>query len=764
MELGFGSAPDIVKTKVRSSGIGESSMIACVRTDRDLDFGVRKGYVFFNVDSIFLWYTDSGEIISYKFTGMTEVSIFPQITGGIFVIGGGENGIPAAAFSNACMKQFYKLKDLITKVIKGEELKDSDFYLQDNRDLCPKCGNAFPEEGRQVCPRCIDRRSLFLRVLGYFKPYAGSFALIMFIILVHGMVSSVVPFLSGRVLYDNVLNKSAVPSEPAEGIYGYIEFMLSRESVAALGILILTILSVRILHQLLGILQGRMVAGIMPKAVLNIKSDIYKSMQKLSIGFFNLRQTGSLMTRIQSDATEVMYFFIDGLPYLLVNIVILVTAAVVMISMNISLAVLALIFIPLLFLISYRMIPRLWHLHGKRHRSVRNMNSAVSDNLTGARVVKAFGQERSETLRFEMINSRVRDAELDLVDYDNKFFGAYSAVETVSSLIIWGIGSWFVLKGYPGMTYGTLTAFVAYVAMLNGPLDFMSFIFRWWSLSMNSAQRIFEVIDAVPEVREKDVPVRKGVFEGRIDVKDVSFSYTPDKRILDKMSFSITPGTYFGIVGKSGAGKTTLINLISRFYDVKEGQISIDGIPIKDLAFEDIRKNIAIVSQDSYIFSGTIAENIAYAKPDCSFKEIVSAAASAGAHDFIMKLPHGYDTVVGHGAKDLSGGEKQRISIARAILADPRILILDEATASVDTHTEQKIQRSLDDLVKNRTTISIAHRLSTLRDADDLIVIEDGKVVEQGTHEQLKKMKGVYNKLLQLQTKALAIKGAEEYE
>jgi len=232
-------------------------------------------------------------------------------------------------------------------------------------------------------------------------------------------------------------------------------------------------------------------------------------------------------------------------------------------------------------------------------------------------------------------------------------------------------------------------------------------------MSMNCAQRVFEIIDAVPEVFEAADPVRKERFDGSIDIRNVSFSYTPNKQVLDDISFHIRAGEYFGIVGQSGAGKTTLINLISRFYDPKEGEIRIDGIPIRDLAFSDLRKNIAIVSQDSYIFSGTVAENIAYAKPDCDFNDIVSAATSASAHDFIMKLPHGYDTTIGHGAKDLSGGEKQRISIARAILANPKILILDEATASVDTHTEQKIQRSLDNLVKGRTTISIAHRLST---------------------------------------------------
>ncbi|MHB8961755.1 MAG: ABC transporter ATP-binding protein [Saccharofermentanales bacterium] len=766
----FGVPPDSIKEILHNLGIDPASVVSCIHTDRDGELNPADGYVFFTPDTLYVMYLPSKrpgvsggsrgvDLLSadeFLIAGLTGVSIFPQINGGLLVLESESGDRPAAAFSNTWLKAFYKQKELLQKVIKKEELKEEDFIDNEQRQICPRCKNAFPEEGRRVCPKCLDRRSLFIRVLGYFRPYFGQFLLIMLLILCHGAVGAVLPYLSGKVLYDNILDKRSLT-----GPFG---FLGSMEPVVALAVLAGTIFAVRLLQQLLGALQGRMVAGIAPKAALGIKTDIYRSMQRLTIGFFNQRQTGGLLTRIQSDATEVMYFFIDGLPYLLVNTVLIVVASAVMFSMNWLLALFALFFIPVLFFMSYKMIPRLWHLHGKRHRSVRNMNSAVSDNLTGARVVKAFGQESSETKRFDRINNRVRDAELDLVNYDNRFFAAYAGIETISALIIWGIGSWFVLNRTFGMTYGALIAFVGYATMLNGPLDFMSFIFRWWSMSMNCAQRVFEIIDAVPEVFEAADPVRKERFDGSIDIRNVSFSYTPNKQVLDDISFSIKAGEYFGIVGQSGAGKTTLINLISRFYDPKEGEILIDGIPIRELAFSDLRKNIAIVSQDSYIFSGTVAENIAYAKPDCDFNDIVSAATSASAHDFIMKLPHGYDTTIGHGAKDLSGGEKQRISIARAILANPKILILDEATASVDTHTEQKIQRSLDNLVKGRTTISIAHRLSTLRDADNLIVIENGKIVEQGCHEELKKKRGVYFKLLQLQTKALAIKGAEDYE
>ena len=282
-----------------------------------------------------------------------------------------------------------------------------------------------------------------------------------------------------------------------------------------------------------------------------------------------------------------------------------------------------------------------------------------------------------------------------------------------------------------------------------------------YTASMNSAQRIFEIIDAVPEILESEEPIRPEYIRGEIELKNVTFGYEANKPVLENISFHVNAGEVLGIVGRSGAGKSTLVNLISRLYDPQEGSILIDGIDIKDMGFEELRRSVAMVSQETYIFMGTVAENIAYAKPDASYEEIVAAAVRASAHDFICKMPDGYDTMLGSSGRTLSGGERQRISIARAILANPRILILDEATASVDTETEQAIQASLEELVKGRTTLSIAHRLSTLNNADYLLVIDDGKIAEQGTHRELIEKKGIFHKLMQLQTKALAMRGIE---
>ena len=279
---------------------------------------------------------------------------------------------------------------------------------------------------------------------------------------------------------------------------------------------------------------------------------------------------------------------------------------------------------------------------------------------------------------------------------------------------------------------------------------------------MNSAQRIFEILDAKPDVTEDPNAKSMTNIKGDITLKEVTFGYEENREVLKNISLEVKAGEMLGIVGKSGAGKTTLANLIARLYDVKEGEILIDGVNVRDMRFSDLRKNIALVSQETYIFKGTIFDNIAYANPSADRKTVIDAAIAASAHDFICKLPDGYDTEVGSGGRGLSGGERQRISIARAILADPKILILDEATAAVDTETEKNIQVSLKKLVKNRTTLSIAHRLSTLRDADKLIVIDSGEIAEQGTHKELMMNKGEYFKLYQIQSKALAMRGIGE--
>jgi len=317
------------------------------------------------------------------------------------------------------------------------------------------------------------------------------------------------------------------------------------------------------------------------------------------------------------------------------------------------------------------------------------------------------------------------------------------------------VGGMMVIRG--DISLGTLMTFLAYFGMLYGPVEFMSSVTNWWARCVDSAQRVFEIIDTKSDIEEPKDPKVIENFRGDINVKDVWFQYEPAKPILKGLSLHIPEGKTLGIVGKTGSGKSTLANLIARLYDPNEGKVYVDGINVKELELNQLRTNIGIVSQEIYLFIGSIADNIRYARPDATIEEVIWAAKMASAHDFIVKLPDGYETRVGAGGQDLSGGERQRLSIARTIIQNPKILILDEATAAMDTETEGKIQSALNKLQANRTTIAIAHRLSTLKDADSLAVINDGKVVEIGTHEELMRKKGEYHKLYNIQMEGLKV-------
>ena len=691
----------------------------------------------------------------YPLEKVEKLNVLRQINTGVLMaeIEGTERFI--CQFSNTKQGYFHKLCDVLKKIKDKEELKEEDLDVEKGKEVCPKCGMLYPDQERKVCPKCLDKRSVLLRLMHYFKPYRLHMAVMAVCYLGNVVLNLAWPYLSGTILYDKVLAKD-------ESFLKLLNLPAGKFSAALVMVVIAMILA-RMIGQFFGILQGVMTAKVAPHVVGTIKSEVFTAMGRLSISFFTRRQTGGLMTRVCDDAMEISGFFIDGVPYFFINVMTLIVTMVVMFILNPVLALATIVLMPVLDIMSYRMLPHLWHYYGKRHRANKRMNSQINENLTGARVVKAFGREKQEIKRFGKNNKKVQDSEMDLAHYDNKFYGLYYAVEDTISFIVWAVGGALLISSFSGgssdISLGMLLTFSAYVGQLKGPLEFMSHILRWYTNCMNCGQRLFEIIDAVPEVREVKEPYRPVKMKGEIELKNVTFGYEPHKPILKDISFHVKAGEVFGIVGRSGAGKSTLVNLISRLYDTEEGEILVDGVNVKEYGFNELRTNVAMVSQETYIFMGTVAENIAYARPGASRREIISAAMQASAHDFICKMPEGYDTILGSSGRSLSGGEKQRISIARAILADPKILILDEATSAVDTETELAIQGSLERLEKGRTVISIAHRLSTLRNAAHLIVLDEGKLTESGTHKELMAKKGTFYKLNELQTKALAMRG-----
>ena len=691
-------------------------------------------------------------VLFFELAQVEKLEVLRQVSTGILMgnIAGEEKYL--CQFSNTRMESFMRLGRLLEKLKKNEEIQPEDLDIKKGKECCPKCGMIYPDQERKVCPKCMDKRSILFRIMSYFKQYKVRLAIMILCYIGTALLNLVWPYLSGTILYDKVLAKDEAFLQTFHLPQGRV--------VLALGMLVITMIVSKILIQGIGILQGVFTAQIASDVIAKLKSQVFESMGRLSISFFTKRQTGGLMTRVSDDADEVSSFFIDGIPYFFINVGTIVATCAIMISLNPILAAASIVLMPILFTVSYRLMPILWHYYGKRHRANRRMNGQMNENFTGARVVKAFGREEQEMSRFDKNNTRVREAEVDVAKFDCRFWALYCFIEDSLSFLVWAVGSSLIICG-SNMEIGLLITFSGYVGQLKWPLEFMSRIFRWYTNAMNSAQRMFEIIDAVPEVKEVPDPVRPESLRGEIELKNVTFGYEPNKPILKDVSFKVEAGEVLGIVGRSGAGKSTLVNLISRLYDTQEGEVLVDGINVKQYGFRELRKNVAMVSQETYIFMGTVAENIAYARPDATREEIIKAAIQASAHDFICKMPQGYDTILGPANRALSGGEKQRISIARAILADPKILILDEATSAVDTETELAIQKSLEQLEKGRTVLSIAHRLSTLRNANHLIVLDNGKVTEKGTHEELLAQKGTFYKLTKLQTKALEMRAVD---
>ena len=613
--------------------------------------------------------------------------------------------------------------------------------------MCPVC-QAPIEEGADDCQRC-GREDLtppstwtLLKLWRFGRPYRNQL-LLGFALTLASTAATLVPPYMTMPLMDEVL----IPYQSGQAIDpGLVAWYLGGLLGAAL------------LAWVLGWAKTYILALVSERIGADLRTTTYRHLLGLSLEYFGGRRTGDLIARIGNETDRINVFLSLHLLDFATDVLMILMTAVILFSINPTLAVITLLPLPFIGWLIHLVRDRLRTGFEKIDRVWAEVTNVLADTIPGIRVVKAFAQEEREARRFADANRHNLNVNDRLNRVWSLFAPTVALMTEIGLLVVWGFGIWLV--AHDRITVGVLTAFLAYIGRFYTRLDSMSRIVSHTQKAASGAKRIFDILDHVSSVPEPVRPVALPErVTGRIVVREAGFRYG-NRAVIRNLNLEIAPGEMIGLVGHSGSGKSTLVNLICRFYDVSEGVIELDGVDIRQLRIADFRRQIGLVLQEPFLFFGTIADNIAYGKPEASREEIIAAARAAHAHEFILRMPQGYDSLVGERGQGLSGGERQRISIARALLINPRILILDEATSAVDTETEKEIQKALDNLVRGRTTIAIAHRLSTLRKADRLVVMDKGLVVEEGKHEQLMALQGAYWRLYQAQQRQAGNDGA----
>ncbi len=648
--------------------------------------------------------------------------------------------------TNGCKLKLLAFVSLWERLGRGETVNEDDPIFEQFHKSCPTCGRLYRDPKRRVCEHCTHKKGFLHRLLPYFKAFKPQLIIVVICLLVNTGISLITPIISGQVLYDQVISQPSF-NEAGEQVTGLMH------ELHYVYIWVSVLIGLAVASLVIGIIQSRANAYLSTRVIRNIKNDIFAAMQKQSLSYFNANPTGRLITRVNYDAERIRSFFIDGVPYLVSHSLSYVILTVILFCINWKLTlILYAPVIPVVLIFKFAR-PKLWKCFSHQWRHSSSLNTMMNDSLSGIRVVKAFAKEDAETNRFYTYSSRSYKANLRTNAVYLMIFPVISILIAATCHAMWGFAGFEVMGDR--MTYGELMTYMGYTGMIFGPLNFFTSFANTYTETMNSAERMFEVLDTVPEVVEAENPVQLSSINGEIVFSNVNFHYSPNRPILKNISFTIRKGDHVGLVGHTGSGKSTIANLITRMYDPVSGSITIDGVDVKDMEMNSLRRGVAIVSQEVYIFRGTIADNIRYGRPEATLDEVIAAAKAANAHDFIMRLPEGYETNVGIGSRSLSGGERQRVSIARALLMDPSLLILDEATAAMDTETEQLISEAIERVSEGKTTISIAHRLSTLRNCNYIMAIDNGELAEIGTAEELLERKGIYYKLWTLQNEQL---------
>ena len=648
----------------------------------------------------------------------------------------GEPDQPAFAVVRYTNRQRRAFENI--RFVLEEDLRD----LSEGADADDTYADAVARPVREAQALVAGRPTAVIwRLLGYLRPYRRQLTLGMTAATVITLVSLVPPYLAGFVL-DSIV----APAQQGVMSLGRAN-RLAWIAVSAMAVVYLVRQGAAIVRLRLMAIMGEWVAR-------DLRTELYEHLQRLSLAFYARKKTGSIITRVSADTDRLWEFLAFGVVDVSLSAVMLLGLGVVLVVLDWRLGLVMVLPVPVFCWFIFRHGEDINQYFIRAWRKWSRVTDVLSDTIPGIRVVKAFHQEDREVQRFGERNQDVTREFNSIHQLWTGFWPVLMLAVHGTTVVVWALAVPRLLQvtGGAPLSTGTFVAFLLYATMFIAPIEVIGQMARTVNRATTSAHRVFEVLDTEPEIVDVPTPVRLEPVRGRVTFEGVTFAYDGVRQVLRGISFDVHPGELIGLVGPSGGGKTTVVNLIARFYDVSGGVIRIDGVDVRGLEMGHYRRQIGMVLQEPYLFHGNVLDNIRYGEPDAGLDQVIAASRAANAHDFITKLPHGYDTVVGERGQTLSGGERQRISIARAILHDPRILILDEATSSVDTETERHIQEALDRLIAGRTVFAIAHRLSTLRKASRLFVIEEGRLIERGTHaELLNRNDGRYRRLYELQ-------------
>lgn len=574
-------------------------------------------------------------------------------------------------------------------------------------------------------------KDLLIRIWNYLKPYWKQLVMVLSLIVFSSILSIIPSLLTGRIIDEGLIQQN-------------LEILI-RLIVVSFGVMLFT--------QLLGVLQSYLSTWIAQHITFDMRNQMFAHLQKMSHRFFTSTQQGEILTRMTSDISGVQSVITNTMASILSNTIVLIVALVAMFQKNWILALLGMVVVPLFIIPTKKVGKTRWNLTRESQESQDAINQILNETLSvsGQLLVKLYNKEEIEYQKYVQSNQRMIALNIKESMAGRWFRVAISTFASIGPMLIYLVGGYLMMKTDTTISVGDITVMVALLGRMYGPVNSLMNIQVEWIRSMALFTRLFEYYDMEVEIKNHPQAILPPSIEGNLQFDEVGFYYEKDRQILKDINFTLESGKSIAIVGPSGAGKSTIINLIPRLFDAKQGKITMDGMDIKKMDLKFLRDQIGIVSQDTYLFNASIKENLLYAKADASDQELIEACKKANIHDFIMSLSKGYDTQVGNRGLKLSGGEKQRLSIARVLLKDPVFLIFDEATSSLDSISERLIQEAIEPLIQEKTSIMIAHRLSTILAADEILVLDQGQIVERGNHHQLVDNDGLYTQLYETQ-------------